>query len=214
MNNTYFIIPAREGSKGLPHKNRKLFPITAKELPTHLRDRVIVSTDDPVISGEAANLGMIVHHRGEEESSDQASMLSVVKQVVKDLNITKARIVLLYLTYPERTFKEVEKAISYFEEKKAQSLLCKKSVKTHPYLCLLEKEGDHGVLLIDHPYYRRQDYPKCFELSHFVSIFNTEEIENLNSQLYNQKTIFYSINDVVDVDEPEDLVRYECKSNR
>ena len=211
---TWFLIPAREGSKGLPHKNRKLFFLTVQKLPPSLKNRVIVSTDDPYIIAESDKLGLKVHFRGKEQSSDEASILSVVKQVVLDTGINDSRIVLLYLTYPERTYEDIEKAINFFEKNSADSLLCKKKVKVHPYLCFLERGEKHGSPLISHPYYRRQDYPKCFELSHFISIFNTKEIENLNSQLYNERTVFFPIDDPIDVDEPEDLTRYENKHNR
>ena len=38
------VIPAREGSKGLPHKNRKLFKYTADIIPEELRSKLIHPT--------------------------------------------------------------------------------------------------------------------------------------------------------------------------
>ena len=72
-------------------------------------------------------------------------------------------------------------------------------------MCLLEGENNKGKQLIRHNLYRRQDYPKCFELSHYISIFNTEEVKKLNNNMYNEETDFFQIRKVVDVDTEEDL---------
>ena len=85
-------------------------------------------------------------------------------------------------------------------------LLCKKDIKgTHPYLYMFDLGDNKGKQLIEHNLYRRQDYPKVFELSHFISIFKVSELDNLNNNLYNDETIFYQINNVIDVDTVNDL---------
>ena len=77
---------------------------------------------------------------------------------------------------------------------------------------MLEKEEGRGDQLVAHDYYRRQDYPTCFEISHFMCIFKVFELGNLNSNMYNTDTIFYPINDKVDVDEKEDYETYKNNS--
>jgi CMP-N-acetylneuraminic acid synthetase len=70
---------------------------------------------------------------------------------------------------------------------------------------MLEVDNMRGKQLIPHNLYRRQDYPKVFEISHFISIFMGFELDNLNSNLYNNDTIFYPIDNIIDVDTQKDL---------
>ena len=121
---------------------------------------------------------------------------------------------MLYLTYPERTFKDIKAALEFLNTQSAYSLLCKKKVLTHPYLCFLEKDDNKGTLLIKHPFYRRQDYPKCFEVSHFIIIFYSNNVDKLCYQLYKDNNVFFQIEDVFDIDEQEELKNYENKNYR
>ena len=77
-------------------------------------------------------------------------------------------IVMLYLTYPERKFSDINKILNIYKEKKINSLLCCVEPKSHPYLCLFKQDNNHGKQVIEHDMYRRQDYPECFEISHFM----------------------------------------------
>ena len=121
---------------------------------------------------------------------------------------------MLYLTYPERTWTDIEAALNFFIENKAKSLLCRTELKSHPYLCMFSEEGDKGKQIIEHNLYRRQDYPECFELSHFICIFRANELESLNKNLYNSNTTFYKVKRPVDVDTKKDLERYYDKNHR
>lgn len=78
---------------------------------------------------------------------------------------------------------------------------------------LYELEDNKGKQLVNHNLFRRQDYPKCFELSHFICIIKTKEIKNLNENLYNDNTIYFPINNVIDVDYQKDLEKYNGKNN-
>ena len=86
--------------------------------------------------------------------------------------------------------------------------LCRKKTNSHPYLCFESLPKHKAKPVIEHTLYRRQDYPECFEVSHFISIFRTEELNKLSDQLYNENTIFYSIEDKIDVDHEEDFLKY------
>ena len=44
--------------------------------------------------------------------------------------------------------------------------------------------GGLGKQLVKHNLYRRQDYPKCFRICHMVSIFKSNQLKNLNNNLY------------------------------
>lgn len=84
------IIPARRGSRRIPHKNRAIFrgkPIieysidTAKA--TRLFDRIIVSTDDPDIADIAMNKGAWAIYRKDEYCQDHVGTQEVIAQCVQ-----------------------------------------------------------------------------------------------------------------------------------
>lgn len=204
------IIPARAGSKGLPGKNRTLFKYTADIIPESYKDSVIVLTDDPEIIKISAEYGFASINRSEETATDEASMKFTLNWTVNYLTFKgklehEEDILLLYLTYPERRWSDVERAIDFYNENSASSLLCKKELSVSPFLILKEEEDDRGSQLFWHDLYRRQDYPNCFELCHYICIINSASINNLNNNLYNNQTLFMQIDNPIDVDTKKDL---------
>lgn len=208
LNNFTFIIPARKGSKGFPHKNRSLIDFTIESIPPVLREKILITTDDNQIIKRFSDLKVV--KRSTKNSDDMASMKDVLREIKP--NIETTNIVLLYLTYPERTFNDITSTIKFFINKNAKSLLCKKPLNTSPFLMMFD-HGLYGSQIIKHNLYRRQDYQKCFEISHFVAIMRLSEIENLNNNLYNEETVFYPIKNVIDVDLREDLQKYVKNKN-
>jgi CMP-N-acetylneuraminic acid synthetase len=205
------IIPARKGSKGFPRKNLKLFEYTAVTIPEDLKSQVTVLTDDPEIQDLCKKWNFESVDRPEEVSNDTASTKSLIKWYI-DHHIQSEQMdqnspmIVLYLTYPERTWNDVELAISLFKERGSTSLLCKKEIKTSPFLILKEEEDLRGSQLFYHDLYRRQDYPKCFELSHYICIIDLRNINKLNNNLYDEFTIFMSVNPyTIDVDLEKDF---------
>ena len=207
------LIPARAGSKGLPGKNKRLLKYTVKNIPKELYSQTYISTDDEEIKNMVPS-GMNIHHRSPAVSCDTASTLSLVKEFVNDFKIS-GDVIMLYLTYPQRTHKEVAEVYDFFLKNKIKSLLCKKDVETSPYLCMFELPNGKGRQIVEHDLYRRQDYPKCFEITHYISIFNTDEVEKLNNNLYNNDTYFYEIGQKIDVDHQKDLDNFlKSKENK
>jgi CMP-N-acetylneuraminic acid synthetase len=208
------IIPARRNSKGLPFKNRKLFNTTIEMIPEELRGLVIVSTDDEWIIDECRTLKLKFDKRSPELAEDNTSTLVVMMDLYKRRVIVDDDvIVMLYLTYPERTWLNVSGCLAMFKHKNLRSVLGKKKIKgTHPYLYMFDIGNNQGKQLVQHDLYRRQDYPEVFEISHFLCIFNGYEVNNicptLNNNLYGKHTVFYDIDDVVDVDTQDDLNQY------
>lgn len=205
-----YIIPARRNSKGLPFKNRKLITYTLESIPKQELTNVILTTDDEELLKIGADYGVKCFNRNPslalDETSTKEVMLDLKHQgIISDDDI----IIMLYLTYPQRNWLDITKALNFFNEKNGKSLLCRKELNgTHPYLYLLDVGDLKGVQLVPHNLYRRQDYPKVFEISHFISIFKVGELDNLNSNLYNNDTVFYSIDDIIDVDTQNDLDRF------
>ena len=112
----YFVIPARRNSKGLPFKNRKLFEFTAATIPKSERTNTIVSTDDEEVSRMAADWGFSVHPRTPEVSLDTASTTDLLKEVAKFQQMKdEDDIVMLYLTYPERSYEDIERIHRFYK---------------------------------------------------------------------------------------------------
>jgi CMP-N-acetylneuraminic acid synthetase len=207
MNNVKILIPARRNSKGLPFKNRLLFNKTIDVIPKEYHKQIIVSTDDEYLIEKCESIGLRVSIRPDELSIDTTSTKEVVEYLVKNGDLNEDDVVImLYLTYPERTFNQIKEVYNIFTNKNIKSLLCKKDIKgTHPYLYMLDTGENKGTQLIKHDMYRRQDYPNIFEISHYISIFNINEINKLNNNLYNNETYFFGISDVIDIDTEKEL---------
>ena len=209
----FFVIPARRNSKGFPFKNRKLLDYTIKEIPIELHGKTIVSTDDEEIIEKLSHTGINVLKRDEKLCLDDVNIRNVMMDVADKFDMNpNDTIVMLYLTSPDRKFSDIKKILGYYDERKIRTLTCCVEPKTHPYLCLYKKEGEKGEQVVKHDLYRRQDYPECYEVSHFVCIFQVEEIQKLNKNMYNESTIFYKIDNDVDVNYENDLREF-LKSN-
>lgn len=210
---TFFIIPARRDSKGLPFKNRKLLDYTINNIPIELHEKTIVTTNDEKIIEKLSATNINVLRRDEQLCLDDISIKDVMLDVVKKFQMkSNDTIVMLYLTSPDRKFSDIKKILDYYYERKIKTLTCCVEPKTHPYLVLFKKENQKGEQVVKHDLYRRQDYPECFEIRHFVCIFQVDEIQKLNSNMYNENTIFYKIDSDIDVDHENDLKEF-LKSN-
>ena len=210
---TFFIIPARRDSKGLPFKNRKLLDYTINNIPIELHEKTIVTTNDEKIIEKLSATNINVLRRDEQLCLDDISIKDVMLDVVKKFQMkSNDTIVMLYLTSPDRKFSDIKKILGYYYERKIKTLTCCVEPKTHPYLVLFKKENQKGEQVVKHDLYRRQDYPECFEIRQFVCIFQVDEIQKLNSNMYNESTIFYKIDSDIDVDHENDLKEF-LKSN-
>ena len=202
---TYFIIPARKNSKGFKFKNRFLF----EKLPQELKkESVIVTSDDEVIreiNNQSYQFDFI--KRPDHLSLDTTSIKPVLEHVVDEKKLSEEdTLVVLYLTYPERTFLDIKEILKFYHTHNAKSLLCREPLKQHPYLCFFE-EGVNGRRIVDHNLYRRQDYPKCFYGSHFVAIVKAGFLPSVDLNLHSKETIFYDLGErKIDVDNKEDLM--------
>ena len=164
------IIPARKGSKGLPGKNAILINHTLSTIPNYVKDNVIITTNDGKVINQSVGYKILL--RNDKLSGDDISTKDVLFDVIQKYNIADEEIIMmLYLTYPERTWTDIESALNFFVDNNAKSLLCCVEPKSHPYLCMFSEDDNKGKQIVEHNLYRRQDYPECFEISHFICIF-------------------------------------------
>ena len=203
------LIPARRNSKGIPFKNRKLFKYTAETIPQEYRKSVYVFTDDEVIKEQGQQYGFIDVDRNPSSASDSSTTQDMMEDFCSNFPSDNSPVVMLYLTYPQRKWDDVDMAINMFTGYKLSSLLCRKPVKLKqtPYLMMFDVGNGLGEQVVKHNFSRRQDYRECFELSHYISIILPSELGALNNDLYNEHTYFMVINESLDVDTQKDM---EC----
>ena len=207
MEKVIFLIPARKNSKGFKFKNRKLIDFTINSIPMEYRNQVYISTDDDVIKERVRESNINVIDRPDELAQDKTTMVEVLKHFIKVKDIpADLDIVLLYLTYPERTWEDIIKIYEFFRNSTSDSLVCADEIKQHPYLCFYEKNDLRAELIVKHDLYRRQDYPKCLKLSMFVACYKARVVEKLHPLCMENDTIFYNLEqNKVDVDNKTDL---------
>lgn len=177
------VIPARDGSKGLPGKNlRKLGALSligqaiASAREAALLARFIVSTDSPEIAEEATRHGAEVPFlRPAEFATDQAGMLPVLQHAVRWLEssagVRPDLIVTLQPTSPFRTGALIDETIRKVMEAGSDSAQTLSEASYHPYF-MKTLEGDRTVALFPegHKFVRRQDVPPVYQPSGAVYV--------------------------------------------
>jgi len=127
------IIPARGGSKGIPHKN--IVPLAGKPLvawsveaarQTPAVTRVVVSTDDEDIAKVSRQFGAEAVTRPTEISGDSASSESALLHVLDAFQTTEGwepdLVVFLQATSPLRQPDDIQRAIETLQRDEADSL--------------------------------------------------------------------------------------------
>lgn len=134
------IIPARGGSKGIPGKN--IVPLCGKPLlawtieaakAASYVDRLVVSTDDPEITGVAREYGAEVIERPAEISGDTASSESALLHALDALHAADAYepelVVFLQPTSPLRREYDIDNAVETLHARNADSLFSARHVE-------------------------------------------------------------------------------------
>lgn len=127
------IIPARGGSKRIPHKNIKNFlgkPIISYSIETAINskifDEVMVSTDDKKIAKIAIKYGAKVpFFRSLKNSDDRATTVDVIEEVLREYQkkgINYDYVCCLYATAPFSTPEQLIKAKKILEESSVDSV--------------------------------------------------------------------------------------------
>ena len=185
------IIPARGGSKGIPHKNIK--PLNGKPLIHYTIDvarqivadeDICVSTDDSEIIQCVEDYGLKVPFvRPEELATDTAGTyegllhaLDFYEQQGKQFDV----VLLLQNTSPFRTAKQVKEALALYQSD-IDMVVSVKECSANPYYCVFE-ENQEGYLKIckgDGNITRRQDAPKVYEYNGAIYVINPQSLKQM-----------------------------------
>lgn len=212
------IIPARGGSKGIPHKNIKLLngkPLIcysidiARQYTTD--DNICVTTDDNEIISVVEQYGLKVPFvRPAELATDTASSNDVL---VHALNFYESQgrqvdvIILLQPTSPFRKVSFVKEAVELYNEE-LDMVVSVKETSANPYYNCFE-EDKNGFLSISksigHPITRRQDAPKVWEYNGSIYVINPTSLKD-NGMQHFTRVKKYPMSELysVDIDCPFD----------
>lgn len=130
MHKTIAIIPARGGSKRLPHKNTLLlgnYPLLVHSIlfaqsNSEIIDEIYVSTDDTTIKEIAIQFGAKVIDRPEAISGDFEPTVSALKHVLDSIEEQIENVILLQPTNPLRPKNLLKECFAKFKETNSDSL--------------------------------------------------------------------------------------------
>jgi CMP-N-acetylneuraminic acid synthetase len=172
------IIPARQGSKRLPGKNKLLLggkPLicwsieAAKE--SHYIDEIIISSDDKKILQIAQQNGVKSLKRPKKLASDSATTFDVIKHVLEHIT-GYDYVVLLQPTSPLRDATDIDKAIEFLIEKSADAVISVCTMEHSPLWSntLPEDKSMQGFLREDVVNKRSQDLQQYYRLNGAIYI--------------------------------------------
>ena len=185
------IIPARGGSKGIPHKNIK--PLNGKPLIHYTIDcarqivsdeDICVSTDDQEIIKCVEDYGLQVSFvRPAELATDTAGTYEVLLHALdyyEDQGKNYDTVILLQNTSPFRTSTHVKEAMQLYREG-VDMVVSVKECSANPYYCVFEENAE-GWLYVskgDGIITRRQDAPKVYEYNGAIYIINANSLKQM-----------------------------------
>ena len=219
------IIPARSGSKGLPHKNIKDYrgkPLLAWSIEQAQLCRydmkIVVSTDSKEYADIAMKYGAEAPFlRPLEISGDLSTDYECMKHSVEWLKQNQQYypdiVLQLRPTSPLRNVEDINNAIGLFLENRENydSLRSVIEFEKSPYKMYNVKENTLMPLFkkvndIDEPYNQcRQILPKCYLHNGYIDIFNTSILER--ETIIGEKIYPYVMNkeEDLDIDTNDDL---------
>ena len=212
--NTFALIPARGGSKGIPRKNIKFIagkPLIVWTIEAALRSSllsaVVVSTDDLEIAEVARRAGAQVPFlRPAELAQDQTPGLDPVLHALDQLPQYDS-VLLLQPTSPLRTTDDIDGFLKLVAQKKSPSAVSVTEADTHPYWTYrLNADQTMARFVVDvAPVARRQDLPAVFSLNGAMYFADANWLRDSGS-LVSAETLAYfmSKEHSVDLDTPLD----------
>jgi N-acylneuraminate cytidylyltransferase len=211
------VIPARGGSKGIPHKNIKMLagkPLLAWTIEAAAealgKTRIYVSTDDPEIAAVAERYGAGVIWRPAEISGDTASSEQALLHALEHLEETTGRrsdlLVFLQCTAPLTAPEDIRGTVQALLDENADSALA--VTPFHYFLWRTDESGD--AVGINHDkrvrLLRQQRDPEYLETG-AVYVMRTIGFREAKHRFFG-KTAFYVMppDRCLEIDEPVDFL--------
>ena len=218
---TLALVPARAGSKGIPHKNTRLFrgaPLLTHAVRVGLAtcDQTIVSTDDPATGLIGAAYGATVLMRPAELAQDETPMLAVIQHALKHAAGAPDVVVLLQPSSPSpRRAEYVREALRLLEETGADSVVSLVEVPSHyhPLFASEIHSGRVGPYMIGGwNVHRRQDVgPPAYFRNGTLYVTRRERIERGSLYGHDCRPLIIPPHESVTLDTEDDWLLAEAK---
>ena len=213
------IIPARGGSKRIPHKNIKNFygkpmisyPIEAL-IKSNLFDNIHVSTNDREIAEVVEKQGLkIDFYRPNELSDDHTPIMPVIRYVIEEyikLKKNYDEVWVILPCSPMLDYKDLISASIIFKESKSSNLLM--SVAEYPvpieWAYKIKKNGDLQPVKKEKFSIRSQDIKRKFHDAGMFYIYSKDLVLNSQKDEIDQSIVPYFIKKgrSIDIDNIED----------
>ncbi|MBT4764491.1 acylneuraminate cytidylyltransferase family protein [bacterium] len=220
------LICARGGSKGLPGKNIKPLngiPLIgwsiniAKQIDRV--SRIIVSTDSEEIAKVALKYGAEVPFmRPKDLAQDDSPEWLVWRHAIKYVESHEGEdidaIVVLPVTAPLRSVKDVDTCIDLFEEGGVDSVITVSEANRSPYFNMTVNDDSGYASLVISPenqIIRRQDAPEVFDMTTVAYVVNTNAVKLSNGVFKGKvKSIVIPQERSIDIDTLLDFKIAEC----
>ena len=218
------IIPARGGSKGIPHKNIKELggkPLicyaidAARKFTTD--DNICVSTDDEDIIKVVEKYGLHVPFvRPAELATDTASTNDVLLHAIKfyeDKSKKFNKILLLQPTSPLRTVEQVKEAITLYRD---DIDMVVSVMKSHAPAVLCNDNDDGFVNLVYNKHAGgRQSLPAFYEFNGAIYVINIESLKSKGLGSFNKRIKYVMSKETsIDIDDIYDFMMVESILHR
>lgn len=211
--NTFALVPARGGSKGIPRKNVKLIagkPLIVWTIEAALRSReldaVVVSTDDPEIADIARSAGaQVPFMRPAALAADDTPGLDPVLHALDQLPQYEA-VLLLQPTSPLRTTEDIDACMRLARQRQACSVVSVAEPDAHPsWMYRLTPELTLARWSEEAPPARRQDLPTVMALNGAMYFAGAEWLKQ-HRRFVTPETLAYvmSRETSIDLDTPLD----------
>ena len=217
------IIPARGGSKRLPRKN--VLDLAGKPLivwsieaglQSKYIDKVVVSSDDEEILNISKKTGAEILKRPEILASDTASTFDAIKHTINNVKGYEY-VVLLQVTSPLRSAKQIDQAIELLEEKNADAVVSVCEMEHSPLWSntLDDSLSMENFLPEEILNKRSQDLETYFRLNGAIYICKTEKFLEEKSFFFKKNIFAYVMSREysVDIDEEIDFKMAEVLIN-
>lgn len=213
------LVPARVGSKGIPHKNLSVVggrTLLERAVSSGLRcrfvDQVVVSTDDDAIARVAVACGASVHRRSSAAATDAATATDVVEDFVVNREDDELPMdtLLVYLqpTSPLRDHTHVDAAFEAMERRGLTRCISVVENEHSPHKALLTNSKGFLVPLFDETSVtaNRQALPRTYRSNGAIYVFPVSDFtETRRFPVTDSLAFEMSPEDSVDIDSPHDL---------
>lgn len=205
------IIPARGGSKGVPHKNireingRPLISYTIKEaINSKYIDKLIVSTEDKNIAEISRKYGAEVPFlRPRELALDETPGIDPILHAVKclkDKGCNFDYVMCLQCTSPFRKYYQIDESIKSLYDEDADSIVSVCESEITPYWMKKIKAGKLKNFMDESIFYaRRQDIPKTYRLNGAIYLAKTGILLDIKNW-YTENTLPYIMDNTSSID--------------